>query len=225
MPSANTDGTRPANVERVDVYALTRGRRRFPTIRSLKHGTKIGERRASRRRAIRIRPSKPTNPTTRSNRRRARPRSGRASRASPRSSLRAGADAGRSADEHDGRRQEAADAAGRRPPLVGCRRRCRRAPTSASASRRAAATGPLSKRVTVPLVPPPPPPRTPTVDYNETAVTVTWPPVTLRRDGAGCHRPMASSSRGRSACRAPTLSYNVYEVAPLMRRPPRRRPS
>jgi predicted small lipoprotein YifL len=34
--------------------------------------------------------------------------------------------------------------------------------------------GPLSRRVTVPLVPPPPPPTAPTIAYTETAVTVTW---------------------------------------------------
>ena len=37
--------------------------------------------------------------------------------------------------------------------------------------------GPSSKRVAVPLVPPPPPPGRPAITYDEKAVTVKWPPV------------------------------------------------
>ena len=39
--------------------------------------------------------------------------------------------------------------------------------------------GPASKRATVPLVPAPPAPGQPSIPYNESAVTVSWPPVTL----------------------------------------------
>jgi hypothetical protein len=42
--------------------------------------------------------------------------------------------------------------------------------------------GPLTKAVTVPLVPPPAAPGAPTVTFNETAITITWnPPAFVRR--------------------------------------------
>ena len=40
--------------------------------------------------------------------------------------------------------------------------------------------GPLSPRVDVPLVPPPPPPSAPIIAYDETNVTITWPTVGTR---------------------------------------------
>src|SRR5262249_15804338 len=40
LPVANTDGTRPANVERVDVYAIT-GPQTITDEQSLKHGVKV----------------------------------------------------------------------------------------------------------------------------------------------------------------------------------------
>src|SRR5439155_24729965 len=58
-------------------------------------------------------------------------------------------------------------------------------PTGAVATRTYAAVGistrgrkgPVSRRTVVPLVPPPPPPGRPAIAYDETAITVTWPPI------------------------------------------------
>ena len=68
--------------------------------------------------------------------------------------------------------------------------------------------GPLSKRVTVPLLPPPPPPSDATMIYDETTITLTWraagaPPAT---DDAG-----VLPSRPLGAPR-PTITYNVYDA-------------
>jgi len=68
--------------------------------------------------------------------------------------------------------------------------------------------GPLSKRVTVPLVPPPPPPSVPAVTYDESTITVQWPP-------AGAPPPAPDGdvlpSRAIGAAR-PAITYYVYDT-------------
>ena len=72
--------------------------------------------------------------------------------------------------------------------------------------------GPLSKRLTVPLVPPPPPPVVPVLSYDETAVTLSWPPVSLGPSSAktGESEPLPSTPFGTAQ---PTIAYNVYDVS------------
>ena len=69
--------------------------------------------------------------------------------------------------------------------------------------------GPLSRRVTVPLVPPPPPPSGATVAYDESTITLTWPP-------AGGAAPPASDdllpSRPIGGAARPAITYNVYDT-------------
>ncbi len=71
--------------------------------------------------------------------------------------------------------------------------------------------GPLSKRVTVPLVPPPPPPAALSFAYDEKAVTLKWTPVAApvvgppAAAGALASTPLNSST--------PTIAYNVYDVS------------
>lgn len=67
--------------------------------------------------------------------------------------------------------------------------------------------GPLSKRVTVPLVPPPPAPAGGAISYDEKGITLTWPP-------AGAPAPAAADllpSRAIGASR-PAITYNVYDA-------------
>jgi len=69
--------------------------------------------------------------------------------------------------------------------------------------------GPLSKRVTVPLVPPPPPPARIAMTYDESAVTVTW-----TQAGGSAATPSGDvlPSRVIGATRA-AISYNVYDAS------------
>jgi hypothetical protein len=74
--------------------------------------------------------------------------------------------------------------------------------------------GPLSPRVDVPLVPPPPPPSTPTIAYDETNVTITWPAVGTRPEveapatgDAGEVLPSTPIGTAR-----PAMAYNVYDT-------------
>ena len=70
--------------------------------------------------------------------------------------------------------------------------------------------GPLSKRVTVPLVPPPPPPRGASITYDEKALTLTWPATTSATPAADAADPPLPS-RVIGAPR-PTITYNVYDA-------------
>jgi hypothetical protein len=71
--------------------------------------------------------------------------------------------------------------------------------------------GPFSKRIAVPLVPPPPAPTSPTIAYDEKAVTVQWKPVRLappiQPQPAGNELP--STPIGVSPV---AIRYNVYDV-------------
>jgi hypothetical protein len=69
--------------------------------------------------------------------------------------------------------------------------------------------GPMSKRVIVPLVPPPPPPPAPKIAYDESTVTVSWPPLGSAEpapsDGVLPSRPIGAA--------LPEISYTVYDVS------------
>ena len=68
--------------------------------------------------------------------------------------------------------------------------------------------GPLSRRVTVPLVPPPPPPTGAAITYDETAIQLTW-------TAAGAAAAAADSgvlpARPLGAAR-PAITYHVYDA-------------
>jgi predicted small lipoprotein YifL len=69
--------------------------------------------------------------------------------------------------------------------------------------------GPVSKRITVPLVPPPLPPSGAKITYDETAIALTWAPV-----AAAVAAPAEGGllpSRVVGAPR-PTIAYNVYDA-------------
>jgi hypothetical protein len=69
--------------------------------------------------------------------------------------------------------------------------------------------GPLSKRVTVPLVPPPPPPSGATFDYDEAAITLNWPAIGAAAPAADAVLP----SRPTGGPARPAISYNVYDTS------------
>lgn len=72
--------------------------------------------------------------------------------------------------------------------------------------------GPFSRRLAVPLVSPPPPPSTPTVSYDEKAITVKWTPVAPAalvqappQDGELPSTPIGVTP--------PRIAYHVYDAA------------
>jgi predicted small lipoprotein YifL len=74
--------------------------------------------------------------------------------------------------------------------------------------------GPLSPRVVVPLVPSPPPPSTPKFAYDETNVTVTWPavgtPAEVQAPAGGAAGDVLPSTPIGAA--RPPIAYNVYDT-------------
>lgn len=208
VPTANTDGTRPANVERVDVYAIT-GPSSITDEQILKQGTRIGS----------IAVKAPRDPDQA-----AEPDDPDAVIEPPEGQgLDQGA-VGHVAEqltrealvpydpENDARRKSSTNGEERIRPLLG--------PATTTPSRAYIGVGistrgrkgPFSPRVLVPLVPPPPPPGKPTVTYDEKAVAITWPPITVSGmvQAPATDDVLPSTAIGVTA---PAIAYNVYDVA------------
>ena len=205
VPAANTDGTRPANVERVDVYAIT-GTQALTDDQILKLGTKVA--------SIAVKAPRDPNATT--------------DPEQPDEEV--DAPEGQGLDQGVVARvtEQLADDA-RMPvnPLKDPKssRKAGRAQVPLegpllplpmlSPSRTYVGVGistrgrkgPLSTRVSVPLAPPPLPPATPKVTYDEKAITVAWAPV-ADAPADGADHVLPSTPLG-----APhrSLAYNVYE--------------
>lgn len=70
--------------------------------------------------------------------------------------------------------------------------------------------GPLSTRIAVPLVPPPPPPSAATIAYDESAITLTWTPA--GGPSSPKTEPDVLPATPIGAARS-TMAYNVYDVS------------
>jgi hypothetical protein len=155
VPGANTDSSRPANVARVEVYALT-GPATVSEADILKQGTKVAS----------IAVKAPRDPDATFD-----PGDPEQFESDVEPPEGEGLDQGTVAHVQEVLTAPAVTGAAPGPPAVrtyvgvGITTRGRR--------------GPLSRRVAVPLVPSPPPPSTPDVTYTETAVTVKWPALPL----------------------------------------------
>jgi hypothetical protein len=71
--------------------------------------------------------------------------------------------------------------------------------------------GPLSPRTEVPLVPPPPPPPTPAIAYDETKLTLTWPQVGAPAAAQPAPQAGVLPSTPIGDAR-PAIAYNVYDT-------------
>jgi hypothetical protein len=207
VPSSNTDNSRPANIERVDVYAITAS----PSITDdqlLKRGARVA--------SIDVKAPRDPNQTVQEDEpaEDVDPAVGkgldqgavaRVSEELTPQSL-APADLGKDGDRAAKRR------AGDVPhgPLMG--------PAAGVPSRIYAAVGvstrgrkgALSKRAVAPLVPPPPPPEQPKLSYDEKEVTLTWNAVALPAASATDGDVLPSKPIG---VQAPSIAYNVYDVS------------
>jgi hypothetical protein len=208
VPSVNTDGTRPANVQRTEVYAITAPETVPPLSDAnlLKYGTKIGgvDVKAPRDPNLTADADDPSDEVD--------PPDGpgldQGALARIKESLTpemltpvaVPRDKNAPAPPRDAR----ADA-----PLLGPPQTVPLRTYAAFGTSTRGRKGPLSKRVTVPLVPPPPPPSGAMWTYDETAITLTWP-------AAGAPPPAITDatvlpSRSLDAPR-PTITYIVYDA-------------
>jgi len=213
VPAANTDGTRPANVDRVEVYAIT-GPATITDDQILKHGLKVGavDVKAPRDPDQAAEPDDPDAIVE--------PPEGQgldqgalahvAEELSSGSLVAFDPSTDKSARKANGQKEQNA-AEGPRPLMGPLLVPASRTYVGVGISTRGK-KGPLSKRVSVPLVPPPPPPVKPTITYDEKTITIVWPPVVIAAAGAGSADDdvLPSTPIGQYA---PALAYNVYDVA------------
>ena len=199
VPAANTDGTRPANVDRVDVYAFT-GPSAVTDAQILKHGVRIGSVPVKR-------PVDPNDAETPEESDEPAPVEGtgldQGAVGHAEEALTAESLTPIDLSKEKKRERKDAEAFG---PLLG--------PPPSVPSRTYVSLGinthgkkgPLSNRVAVPLVAPPAPPSAPTIAYDEKEVTLTWspPPGAAVFDGVLPSHPIGGS--------APALGYYVYEL-------------
>jgi hypothetical protein len=201
IPAANTDGTRPANVERVDVYAIT-GPRTITDDQIVKLGTKVASLQVKAPRDPDA-TTEPDNPEEEVD-----PPEGK------------GLDQGVVAivteqltdqvivpvtppeDKKSARTAAAAEGPLLPPPMVSLSRTYVGVGITTRGRK-----GPFSTRVSVSLAPPPEPPPAPTVSYDEKAITLSWAPLAA---GGGPDSVLPSTPLG-----APqrSLGYHVYEGA------------
>jgi predicted small lipoprotein YifL len=214
VPTANTDGTRPANVERVDVYAYT-GPASLTDADVFKLATKVGSVpvKAPRNPDVTVEADEPEEETE--------PLEGegldQGAAARLEEPLTLGAlvpvvpPSRKTRKTNEARDGESRPLLGppQTPPLrtyvaVGVAKRGRK--------------GPPSKRVGVPLISPPPAPSAPDITYNEKEITVSWaPPVAPREDGGDAGGQVSEPvlpSRAIGLGQPVEIGYNVYEKSP-----------
>ena len=200
VPSANTDNTRPANVERVDVYGITASTP-VSDEQLVKRGTKIG--------SLSVKAPRDPNDTIEPDESAAdiEPPVGRGLDQGARGTVdeQLAAAALVPVDAAAGEKHRPADEESAEGPLLGPATRVLTRTYAGVGVNTRGKRGPVSRRVDVPLVPAPPPPSTPALTYDETAITLTWTPADLSQ-GLLPSYPLGAEM--------PTLAYNVYEVPP-----------
>jgi predicted small lipoprotein YifL len=209
IPAANTDNTRPANLARVDVYAIT-SPEALPPDQIVKRGTRVA--------SVPVKTPRDPNATIEEDESTAdlEPLEG--------PGLDQGAPARLAETLDEAAQRPAARPANRRErdgnatpssgaiPLVSARQMpLARAYVAVGVSSRDR-KGPFSKTVQVPLVPPPPVPGPAKLIYDERAIHLAWEPVPgrepIQREAAADElpsKPIAPST--------PALAYNVYDAA------------
>ena len=189
VPSANTDRTRPANVERVDIYALT-GAAPASDADLLKRAAKIA--------SVAVKAPRDPNRTADIDQ-------------LPEETEEVDPPEGPGLDQGAAAHvDERLTTAGPRPlgspTITGMPSRTYIGVGINKSGRK----GPLSKRVTVPLVSPPPAPGTLHVTYDERVITITWSPAVLGESTTGAVSSSDAPSRP-PGLPVPSVSYNVYD--------------
>ncbi len=208
VPAANTDNTRPANLARVDVYAITSGEP-VPPEQIVKRGVRVASVPVKAPRdpdatidedepAADLEPLEGTGLDQ-----------GAPARVAEALTAAAFEPASRTDGGDGGGSSTMVPSAG--PLLPPPQTALTRTYVSVGLSTRDK-RGPFSKTVPVPLVPAPPVPPPPTISYDEQSITVRWAPiegrVPIQREAA--RGELASTPIGAAA---PPLAYHVYDAA------------
>ncbi len=203
VPAANTDGTRPANLERVDVYAYT-GANALPDDQLLKAATKVG--------AVDVKaprdPDLTTDPADEPDELEALEGAGvdQGAAATLKEALTPGAPTPIAAPAKNVKHRSL-DTTEPPGPLLWPQKPAVRTYLAVPFGKHGR-RGPLSGRVGVPLLPAPAPPSRASIAYTETEITVTWPPpatVTAAPSESGL---LPAKPIGWSR---PRIGYHVYD--------------
>ena len=210
VPSTNTDGSRPANVDRIEVYAVTTAPGAPPEALSdaqiVKYGTRIDVVgvKAPRDPDLTADPDDPSEEVEP-------PQGTGLDQGAVAHVEEAIGDATMDATEmpREGHAEKPTDGAQDhgRPLVAAVADPPLRTYAVVGVSTRGK-KGPVSKRVAVPLAPAPPPPAAPMIAYSEREITVTWPPPdpAAASDGDGVlpSRPLGPPK--------PPIEYTVYDA-------------
>jgi hypothetical protein len=220
VPAANTDGTRPANVERVDVYAIT-GPPTLTDDQILRLGTKVASVtvKAPRDPNATVDPDEPDDEVD--------PPEGKGldqgvvARVTEQLSEQARTPVDLRKDPKAPKKGANEPAQTERPLLPPPQLSPSRIYVGVGIATRGR-KGPMSKHVAVPLVPPPPAPPEPTVTYDEKTITVAWGTAADAVKDAAPGQLLPSRPLGRSRA---ALGYNVYEGATKLTKTPLAEPT
>ena len=202
VPSANTDGSRPANLRRVDVYAYT-GPSNLTDEEVARLATKVGsvDVKAPRDPNATVDPDEPLSDV-------APPEGSGLDQGAPASLSEALSPAAIKVIEKP-RPRDARDVVPGVVPLAGAPLE---PPTRFYAGvgiTTRGRRGPFSRRAGVPLVEPPPPVQAPNLTYDESKIALTWPGATTSAENPASASYLPSRPFGPPA---PTVAYNVYEI-------------
>jgi hypothetical protein len=187
VPAANTDGSRPANIARIDIYAVNGATAKMTDLEIMKKGTKVAS----------LPVKSPRNPND------AVEKDESADEAEP--AVGEGLDQGAASSVAEAITESVlAGGADRDGPLLG--------PPAAAELRtyigvgvdRRGHPGQFSKRVSVPLQLPPPPPPPIAITYEEKKIFITWKPIET-----GIGNVLPSRSFGPLL---PQVAYNLYDA-------------
>ncbi len=208
VPSANTDGSRPANLDHVDVYGFT-GPPTATDDQLIKFGSKIA--------TVSVRAPKNPEAATAADEPPEEPELeedgiDQGARAQIEQPLTPAAFAPVTLPPPKGQgRDEGADLPG---PLAGPAQVPRRLFLAVGVSTKGR-RGPPSRRTAVPLVPPPSPPSAPAVTYDERAIHLAWKPSFSRLPVQPAPAEGAEVLPARFfGMDLPSIAYRVYDVSP-----------
>jgi hypothetical protein len=193
VPSANTDGSRPANLTRIDIYAVNGAPSTMTDAEMVKRGTKVA--------SVAVKAARDPNDTVEKDE--------PAENAEP--TVGEGLEQGASSAIEETVTASLLESHASDRPFLG--------PPGLTELRtyigvgvdRRGRLGQFSKRVSVPLQLPPAPPPPIAITYDEHTIVITWKPVEV---GASDERVLPSRSFGPLF---PEVSYNLYDAATAAR--------
>jgi hypothetical protein len=203
VPSANADGSRPANLARIDIYAINGAATALTDLEMMKWGTRVA--------TVPVKSPRNPNDTVEAGEsvEVLEPPEGKGLDQGAASNVAEQITASLLKPNDAGGRGSQSGALARAVPLLG--------PSDAASVRtyvgvgvdKRGRPGVFSKRVMVPLAPAPPRPSQPSITYSETKVTVRWSPPSSAEPGTK-KGLLPSTSFGSSRA---AVAYNVYDSA------------